>query len=121
MKNEPTKKKWYGVDLDGTFAYDNGWENGGAIGEPVPLMLEKVKVWLSEGKEVRVMTARVASIYEDREEQRKAVEDWTEKHLGVRLTVTAEKDGNMGEIWDDRAVQVVKNKGKRVGNHVRKS
>ena len=37
------------------------------VGEPIPLMLERVKKWLSEGIEVRIVTARVASTSQGRE------------------------------------------------------
>ena len=50
---------WIGVDLDGTLAQYGGW-NGGLIGDPVPLMLQRVKEWIADGKDVRIMTARVA-------------------------------------------------------------
>ena len=51
-------KDWIGVDLDGTLAEYHGW-NDGKIGEPIQLMVERVKRWLAEGKSVRIMTARV--------------------------------------------------------------
>lgn len=115
MSQAIKREKWVGVDLDGTFAIDNGWENGGGIGDPVPEMLERVKGWLNQGIEVRIVTARVAPVYEDAEAQGLMIQDWTEKHLGRRLAVTHGKDGDMKELWDDRAVQVVKNTGERVG------
>lgn len=50
---------WIGVDLDGTIAEYHGWVSPTHIGAPIPKMVERVKVWLSEGKEVRIFTARV--------------------------------------------------------------
>ena len=50
---------WIGVDLDGTLAYYDQWRGALHIGEPIPLMLERVKRWLDEGKDVRIFTARV--------------------------------------------------------------
>ena len=50
-------KGWIGVDLDGTLAFYQGW-NEGKIGDPVPVMLARVKGWLAEGVEVRIVTAR---------------------------------------------------------------
>lgn len=105
---------WIGVDLDGTLAHYDGW-NGGAIGEPVPAMLRRVEDWLAIGREVRVFTARVAATgkrkvggeidsQEFADEQRRLIQDWTQKHLGVRLAVTAVKDFAMAELFDDRAV-----------------
>lgn len=55
-------KGWIGVDLDGTLAVYNGWVAPTHIGEPVVPMLERVKAWLAEGREVRIMTARVYPI-----------------------------------------------------------
>lgn len=105
---------WIGVDLDGTLAVYNGW-NGGVIGEPIKPMLERVKNWLAEGREVRIMTARVGpqgpKAIVSVEAMREDVEDWCEKHIGTRLQVTNEKDYAMLELWDDRCVQVVKNTG----------
>ena len=99
---------WVGVDLDGTLAIYGGW-NGGEIGEPIPAMASRVRNWLADGKDVRIFTAR-ASV----PELIQAVQDWCEKHFGVRLPVTNVKDFAMGELWDDRAVQVEPNTGRRV-------
>lgn len=117
---------WIGVDLDGTLAAFTKW-NGGAIGEPVPAMLARVQGWLAMGREVRVFTARVAATgkrkatgeidsQEFADAQTVLIQDWTQRHLGVRLPVTAVKDFAMAELWDDRAVRVEKNTGLVVGN-----
>lgn len=42
-----------------------------------------------------------------------AVEQWCLKHLGEVLPITCEKDFMCKEIWDDRAVRVVFNEGRR--------
>lgn len=102
---------WIGVDLDGTLAKYDGWKGPGFIGEPVPAMVERVKRWLAEGKEVRIFTARV---YMDNGSQKAFIQDWCEQHIGQRLEVTNVKDYGMIEIWDDRAVQVEFNTGKPV-------
>lgn len=119
-----TASGWIGVDLDGTLAKYEGW-NGG-IGDPIPLMVERVKKWIAEGVEVRIFTARVGfgagysaeSNRSDDEnfanEQRALIEAWCEKHIGKKLPVTAVKDFRMIELWDDRAIQVVLNTGVRV-------
>ena len=119
-----TQSGWVGVDLDGTLAKYGIW-NGG-IGDPIPLMVERVKKWLAEGVEVRIFTARVGSGggYSTESgrsdddgfaaEQRALIEAWCEKHIGCKLPVTATKDFRMIELWDDRAVQVVVNTGQRV-------
>ena len=98
---------WIGVDLDGTLAVYNGW-NGGAIGEPVPLMVARVKDWIDKGVEVKVFTARASANDED---EIKKIQDWCELHIGNRLEVTCKKDFMMIELYDDRCVQVVPNTG----------
>ena len=99
---------WIGVDLDGTLAQYGGWKGSDTIGEPVPLMKARVMKWLNEGAEVRIFTARAAI-----PEQVAPVEAWCKRHLGVVLTVTNVKDFGMVELWDDRAVGVVANTGRR--------
>lgn len=123
--NAPEKLKqqrpWIGVDLDGTLAVYDGWKHLLHIGEPVWPMVERVKQWIAEGKCVKIMTARITPPYfvperdKDlnltRDDVAKAIQDWTEEHIGERLEVTATKDLNMIELWDDRAVQVAPNTG----------
>jgi len=109
---------WIGVDFDGTLVTYGGWKGVGHIGEPVPAMVERVKRWLSEGKEVRIFTARVwiegrGGEFEA-QKAREQVQDWCEQFLGARLPVTNVKDFGMAELWDDRAVQVEKNTGRRM-------
>ncbi len=105
-------KGWIGVDLDGTLAMDEGWTADSAIGPPVPAMLERVKAWLKDRREVRIVTARVGK--DDGTERRK-IQVWCRLHVGQELQITNRKDFQMEELWDDRAVQVVKNTGQRVG------
>ena len=120
-------KEWIGVDLDGTLAtfdLEKFAADPNYIGEPILPMIERVKLWLSEGKKVKIFTARVGMgagwsdlsqatdlDYEWRENQRRIIQDWTEKHIGVRLEVTAMKDWAMRGLWDDRVVQVITNTG----------
>lgn len=106
---------WIGVDLDGTLAHYDHWRGPGHIGEPVPLMVERVKLWLSAGKDVRIFTARVSRMAGiEGSESRAAILDWCDKHLGRQLEITAEKDLCMIELWDDRCVQVIKNTGQAI-------
>ncbi len=108
------RRGWFAVDLDGTLAFYDGYK-GNVIGEPIPKMADRVKRWLSEGRTVKIMTARVApkdsQTPEEVEEIRTMIEDWCEKHLGQRLEVTNEKDHAMIQLWDDRCVQVIPNTG----------
>jgi hypothetical protein len=108
--------KWYGVDLDATLAEYTGFKGPGLIGAPVPVMVARVKRWLEEGKDVRIFTARVGpscGMEHYPELERKAIEAWCLLHIGRVLPITATKDFLMEELWDDRAVGVVKNTGLR--------
>lgn len=116
---------WIGVDLDGTLAHYTGWKGPTHIGSPVPLMLERVRAWLKEGKDVRIFTARVSSDgteRRDREaaEARVAIEDWCAIHVGRVLPVTNVKDYAMVELFDDRAVTVEQNTGRLIGREQRR-
>jgi hypothetical protein len=108
--------EWIGVDLDRTLAYFDVWQGPEHIGAPIPAMLERVKLWLAEGRDVRIFTARVASTHSalERTMASVAIADWCREHLGRALLITCEKDRWMVELWDDRCVQVEPNTGRRV-------
>jgi hypothetical protein len=110
------------VDLDGTLAHYDGWK-AGHIGEPIPLMVERVKRWLAEGKEVRIVTARVTGGLDPVDEagaraSRRAIEIWCISHIGQILMVTNAKDYAMVELWDDRCVQVIPNTGRTISEEL---
>ena len=75
-------------------------------------MLERVKQWLKDGKQVAIMTARVSNP-KRLSETLPAIQAWCLEHLGEVLPVTHAKDYDMIELWDDRAVQVIPNTGER--------
>lgn len=104
---------WIGVDLDRTLAHyqKNGTHT---IGTPVPAMLTRVLWWLSSGRTVKILTARVATTCHDREMHREMIEAWLLKHIGVVLEITSEKDFDMVELWDDLAVAVEPNTGRQL-------
>lgn len=106
---------WIGVDLDGTLAH---YEGGGieAIGPPIPEMVERVRYWLAEGQDVRIFTARMSMLghtVDSLARQHRMIRDWCKEHIGCELLATCCKDFAMVELWDDRAVQVIPNTGKR--------
>jgi phosphoribosylamine-glycine ligase len=103
---------WTGVDLDGTLAKYSGYTK--YPGEPIPKMVERVRRWVNDGREVRIVTARVAPLHEDRFEQLVIVHDWVKQHIGHPLEVIAHKDMHMKTLWDDRVIQVEEGTGKRV-------
>lgn len=108
---------WIGVDLDGTLAHYSGWQGGDHIGEPIPAMVERVKAWVAEGRDVRVFTARAyRSPYTTKVEYDiviNEIHEWCETHIGRKLPVTNQKDYGMVELYDDRCVQVIMNTGRR--------
>jgi len=65
--------------------------------------------WLSSGRRVKIFTARAHS-----PEAVEAIEDWCKVHLGQKLEVTAMKDCQMVELWDDRVIQVERNTGRQL-------
>jgi len=125
------RKGWIGVDLDGTLAYYDHWCGPQHIGEPIPAMLARVKKWLSEGREVRIFTARVeggtvalSMGIQDDEACRNAalverhIRTWCKKNVGQELPVTCKKDFGMIELWDDRCVQVIPNTGRTIADEL---
>jgi hypothetical protein len=109
---------WYGFDLDHTLAKYDGWRGPAHIGEPIEPMMQLVRSFLNAGHEVRIFTARV-TIREDGQHEiaRKAIEEWTETHFGIRLKVTNVKDYGLIKLYDDRAVGVQENTGRFIINH----
>jgi phosphoglycolate phosphatase-like HAD superfamily hydrolase len=101
------------VDLDGTLAYYDGWHGPAHIGHPIGPMFRRVEAWLADPtKQVEIFTAR---LFHDVDGQaRDAIYAWCIEHFGRELPVTAVKDFKMVELWDDRAVQVEPNTGRRL-------
>lgn len=116
------KEEWIGVDLDGTLAEYNGWISIYHIGDPIPVMVARIKYWIDQGCRVKIFTARVTE-YPGQEQRlasvRKTIEEWCEKHIGHRLEITNVKDFGMIELWDDRAVRVTKNTGQPCCSYIR--
>lgn len=111
---------WIGVDLDGTLAEYTTWQGVTHIGKPIQPMVDRIKMWLDEGIEVRVFTARMASPGPVLLEFRKELDRWLrDAGLPRTLIATNVKDFNMLELYDDRAVQVEMNTGKLIGYSTR--
>lgn len=110
--------EWYGSDLDGTLAEYHGFEGLEKIGLPVgksdpDSALNTVKRWIGEGKDVRILSARIS--HDPKGVGRAAIEAWTRQFVGKALPVTDTKDPRMVKLLDDRAVQVEENTGKLIG------
>ncbi len=104
---------WIGVDMDGTFAKtDPAAPHAWVIGEPILPMVERVKQWFAEGKEVRIFTARVS--HGPDVAAHALIAEWTLRIFGVALQATCVKDDYCEAIYDDRAGQVRWNTGEVV-------
>jgi hypothetical protein len=109
---------WIGVDLDGTLSlHEENLVIGKEIGGPVPVMVDRVRSWLRQGWEVRIVTARVSSNLPQgfRDIQKELIKTWTRLYVGTELEAVSEKDFNMLELWDDRARRVEANTGRIIG------
>jgi hypothetical protein len=104
---------WIGVDLDGTLAEYTEWKGIDNIGAPIPVMVDRVKTWVEEGKDVRIFTARVWNA-EPGTLVFQYINKWMETNLGFILPITATKDFGMIELYDDRCVQIETNTGRRI-------
>lgn len=101
-------------DLDGTLAHYTVWQGIEHIGEPIPKMIDRVRNWVQQGREVKIFTARVSvADPDDRQTIVEIIQDWLERQGLPRLEVTCTKDFGMIELWDDRAVQIIMNTGER--------
>jgi 2'-5' RNA ligase len=109
----PHSDEWIGFDLDKTLAHYDTYKGPTVIGQPIQKMVDRAKQHIKDGDDVRVLTARVSD--DKGGVARKAIQDWTEKHIGKRLEITDRKDQHMKKLYDDRAVQVVPNEGTVVG------
>lgn len=108
---------WIGVDLDGTLARNDHSGYPNEIGPPVEKMVSRVRMWLANGHDVRIVTARAAGHeYQGQttSEALSMIEKWLIRHVGQSLPVQAHKDYNMIELWDDRSVSVEPNTGRYV-------
>lgn len=106
---------WIGFDLDSTLAESDASPNYDHchIGNPIQPTIDLLKKFLNNGWHVKIFTARVSSSEKPykRFEASKAIEEWCQKHIGVVLDITSEKDWECKAIFDDRAYHVHKNTG----------
>lgn len=128
---------WIGVDLDGTLFEYHQWVGWNVFGAPIPLMVARVQRWHAEGREVKIVTARVGlprffGLTNNRTKlsavtrhlcrvtgekfsdlmMETAIQRHCIEHVGFAMPVQCYKDVDMLELWDDRAVQVVPNTGR---------
>lgn len=111
---EPDPSGWIGLGLEGGLAqavFDGqGKLVPGQLGDPVPIMVERLRHWLGKGLVIKLFTPLAA-----REEGVAKVKDWLRHHGLPDLPVTHAKDLHMLELWDARCIQVIPNTGRPVG------
>ena len=93
---------WIGVDLDGTLAHYEGFRGDDVVGEPIEPMVRQVRIWLNEGRDVRIFTAR---------KPHPVIRKFSRDNFGKILPITNVKDRHMQALYDDRAVGVKRNEG----------
>ena len=103
---EDNQSEWIGVDLDGTLAYHEEYIPN-HIGEVIPEMRDRVLKWIDEGETVKIFTARAFV-----GDELPLIQEWLKNNGFPELEITCIKDPKMKELWDDRAVRVIKNTGK---------
>lgn len=103
-------KRIIAVDLDGTLAQYDGWKGIDHIGCVIPEVANAMERAQAEGAEVHLFTARVSDP-EDAAEAHQVISKWAEANHFNFASITAVKHKFFTEFWDDRAIQVIKNKG----------
>lgn len=103
---------WIAFDFDGTLA-TYGSKQWPLLGDPIAAMVALAKNYLADGREVKILTARVSSQYfDEKKEQEALIKAWCKLHIGQELEVTCRKDYSMEILYDDRAITVEKNTGR---------
>jgi nicotinamidase-related amidase len=100
------------VDLDKTLAEHDEDYAPDKIGNPIKPMMDRVKRWIGEGKEVVIHTARVS--------QPGAfphVQKWLRDQGLEGLRVTHKKSPEADAYYDDKAVAVEPNTGRILGGN----
>lgn len=98
------------MDFDKTLAYYDYSRGKTHLGDPIPLMVQRVQRWLAAEQEVRIFTARAMS-----PESAALIKLWSAEHIGQVLPVTNIKDYTMAALYDDKAIQVEPNTGRLIG------
>jgi hypothetical protein len=93
-----------GVDFDCTLATYTKGTSPEDMGKPIKPMVDRVKSWIKEGKDVRIFSARGKDSYP-------AMRRWMKEHLGVILPITNIKEPTMVAFYDDKAIAIEANIG----------
>ena len=110
---------WFGFDLDGTITMHPSPSTTGA-GVGLPIKGEVYDLFIRhcmKSDRVKIMTARAYSGNPDRAKEIAAIHEWLEEYFPKpchNLEVTSEKDYLLIRLYDDRAVQVIRDTGELV-------
>jgi len=119
-------RHWVGYDWDGVLVQDipGGKYNPRASGEPIPATWRRLEEDMRNGNRIKIFTARAASIhhhtvFDGTAEEYLAcvvshIQEICVEQVGVELEITAEKDYLMKYFYDDRAIQMERNTGRRI-------
>src|SRR5208337_4492553 len=110
VQTETNKVGWYGIDLDGTLAFYTGPSGNTKIGSAMLEIMVIAKRWLSEGKDVRLFTARCG--FPGAVEE---IELWLLEHDLQDMKICNVKDHGLIMLLDDRCREVVENTGVIIG------
>ena len=94
------------VDFDGVLAEYSHAKAVLFTGRPIYKMIDRVKLWISEGRKVVIFTARA-----DNPIEIAIIKRWCKKYIGEELPVTNKKSRLFTEFWDDKAVPIKMNTG----------
>jgi hypothetical protein len=105
------------LDFNGTLVRhrqgDPVWKDGEVlIGTPVREMVTRVRRHLAKGRKFVLKSAMMSDPDSQRRAKvEKALGDWSLKHLGQRLEVTATCRPEFIDQWDDKVKRVLRNEG----------
>lgn len=98
------------IDLDGTLAHYDKFISEDHIGEPIEPMMKFVKTLIADGHKVVIFTARASTVTGVA-----AVCKWIREQGLPPLEVTNIKKKTFQTIYDDRAIQIIRNTGELYG------
>jgi len=107
-------RAWYGTDLDETLAEYTGGLEHDVIGSPIKEQCDRVRAHLSDGYQVKLVTARATLPEPLLSQFMNEWAKWSRKEFGQVLEVTCSKDFAMIALYDDRAKQVEPNTGRLI-------
>jgi hypothetical protein len=103
-------KKAVLIDLDKTLAYHDKNTGYDKIGKPIEPMVKTVKALIKAGYTVRLFTARLSR----NPGSKPMIRRWLEKQGLGAMEITDRKTSDVILILDDKARQVIENKGEIV-------